>query len=81
MVKMTLSGLRGQKLPVNFDFRGHISTFKAENTTKNGGFKAQKLSTNYFWPAPKQLSKSPENGFFDPENGQNDPLRGQNFDT
>ena len=29
---------------------------------------------------PNQLSKSPENGFFDPETVQNNPLRGPNFD-
>ena len=28
----------------------------------------------------KQLSKSPENGFFERENGQNDPRRVPNFD-
>ena len=39
MVKMTLS--EGQILTKNFDFRGHISTFRAENTAKSGHFKAE----------------------------------------
>ena len=39
MVKMTLS--EGQILTQNFDFRGQISTFRAENTTKIASFKAK----------------------------------------
>ena len=39
MVKMTLS--EGQILTQNLDFRGHISTFRAENTAKIGSFKAK----------------------------------------
>ena len=39
MVKMTLS--EGQILTSNFDFRDHISTFRAENTPKSVAFKAK----------------------------------------
>ena len=39
IVKMTLS--EGQILTKNFDFRGHISTFRAKNTPKSGTFKAK----------------------------------------
>ena len=39
MVKMTLS--EGQILNQNFDFRGHISTFRAKNTVKSEPFKAK----------------------------------------
>merc|ERR1712212_549929 len=39
MVKMTLS--EGQILTSNFDFGGHISTFRAENTPKSEAFKAK----------------------------------------
>ena len=39
MVKMTLSD--GQNLSLNFDFKGHILTFRAENTAKSGHFKAE----------------------------------------
>ena len=39
MVKMALS--EGQNLTLNFDFRGHISTFRAENTHKSRPFKAE----------------------------------------
>ena len=36
---MTLS--EGQILTQNFDFRGHISTFRAENTPESGPFKTE----------------------------------------
>ena len=39
MVKITISG--DQILTYNFDFRGHISTFRAENTPKSKSFKAE----------------------------------------
>ena len=39
MVKMTLS--EGQILTNIFDFRGQISTFRAENTLKSRSFKAK----------------------------------------
>ena len=39
MVKMTLS--EGQNLTSNFDFRGHISTFRAEKTFESVAFKAK----------------------------------------
>ena len=39
MVKMTLS--EGQILTQNFDFRGHISTFRAKNTLKSAPSKAK----------------------------------------
>ena len=53
MVKMTLS--EGQILTQNLDFRGHISTFRAENTPKIGPFKtknhaqttSEQLQTNF----------------------------------
>ena len=53
MVKMTPS--EGQFLTKNFDFRGQISTFRAENTPKSMSFKAknnaqttsEQLQTNF----------------------------------
>ena len=33
--------LEGQFLTYNLDFRGHISTFRAENKAKSGHFKAE----------------------------------------
>ena len=53
MVKMALS--EGQFLTQNYDFRGHISTFRPKNTLKSGGFKAknnaqttsEQLQTNF----------------------------------
>ncbi|SVD72847.1 uncharacterized protein METZ01_LOCUS425701 [marine metagenome] len=41
----------GQKVTLNFDFRGRMSTFQAENTSKNGPFKAE----NNAHRAPEQL--------------------------
>lgn len=38
-VKMTIS--EGQKLTRNFDFGGHLSTFRAENTPKSWPFKSK----------------------------------------
>ena len=38
-VKIALS--EGQNLTLNLDFRGHIATFRAENTPKSGPFKAE----------------------------------------
>ena len=39
MVQMTIS--EAQNLTSNFDFRGHISIFRAKNTPKSEGFKAK----------------------------------------
>ena len=77
MVKMTLS--EGQFLTKIFDFRGHISTFRAENTPKSEAFKAKKQCPNNFWTSAKQLSKTPENSLFDLENGQMTLSEGQNL--
>ena len=59
----------------NFDFRGHLSTFPAENTPKSGPSKAE----NNAQTTPEQLSKSLENVVFDPKMTKNDPLRGSKF--
>ena len=53
MVEMTLS--EGQILTQNFDFRGHISTFRAENTPKNESFKAKNNA--------QTTSEHPKNNF------------------
>ena len=64
---------KGQKWPLKtakmskiltliFYFRGHISTFQTENTPKSGPFKAENNALSTI----KQLSKSPENWFFEP---------------
>ena len=39
MIKIALS--EGQILTYNFDFRGHISPFRAENTSQSVAFKAK----------------------------------------
>ena len=45
----------GQILTENFDFRGHISTFRAENTPKNEPFKAKNNA--------QTTSEHPQNNF------------------
>ena len=63
-----------QNLSLNFDFRGHILTFRAENTAKSGLFKV-KNNANTTSEQP-QTKKSPKNDFFGPKNGQ---IVGTNF--
>ena len=53
MVKMSPS--EGQILNQNFDFRGHISTFGAENTPKIGPFKTENNA--------QTTSEHPQNNF------------------
>ena len=56
MVKITFS--EGQFLTKNFDFRGHISTFRAENTPKNEPFKVEdNAETNNSKANPKKPRK------------------------
>ena len=55
MVKMTLS--EGQFLTKNFNFRGHIPTFRVENTPKSEAFKAK----NNAQTTPKQLQTNFQN--------------------
>ena len=52
MVKMTPS--EGQFLTKNFDFRGHISTFRAKNTPKSRAFKAK----NNAWTTSEHLQNN-----------------------
>ena len=61
-------------LTENFDFGGHLSTFRAENTPKSKP--AQKKMPKHFLINSKTNLKSPENEFFNQKIGQNDP----NFD-
>ena len=76
MVKMTLS--EGQILTQKFDFRGHISTFQAENTPKNEAFEtknnaqttSEQLQTNFqkvqktTFLAPKMVKMTLSEGQF-----------------
>ena len=66
----------GQTLGQNFDFRGHVSTFRAEITTKSWPFTLPKQFLNN----SKRTFKKSRNRFLDPENGQNGPLRKPQFD-
>ena len=65
MIKIALS--EGQILTYNFDFRGHISTFRAENTSESEAFKAQndawttsELLQNIFQKDQKRLFLAPK---------------------
>ena len=55
----------------NFDFHGHLATFRAENTLKSRPFKVK----NNAQTLPEQLQNNFEKvqkiDFFDPQNGQN----------
>ena len=64
----------------NFDFRGHLSTFRAENIAKSGHFEAKNNAQTTSEHLQDNFQKPQKTGFFDAENGQNDPLRGPNFD-
>ena len=61
MVKMTLP--EGQILSQNLDFRGHISTFRAENTAKIGPFKAKNNAQTTSKQLQSILQKIQKTGF------------------
>ena len=71
MVKITPS--EGQKLTLNFDLRGHTSTFRAENTPKSKPFKTE----NNAQTTPKQLlynfEKVQKTTFLTPKKVKNNP--------
>ena len=62
-------------LTENFDFRGHLSTFQAENTPKSRPFKAEKNARTL----PKQLQNNFEKvqntTFSTPKIVKNDPSK------
>ena len=60
--KMTLS--ESQNLCWNFDFRGHLSTFRAENTPKSGPFKAQNNAQTLLKQLQNNFWKFKKTGFF-----------------
>ena len=55
MVKMNL--LEGQNLSYNLDFRGHILTFRAENTAESRAFKAKKNAQTTSEQPPTNFQK------------------------
>ena len=65
MVKMTLS--EGQILTQNFDFRGHISTFRAENKAKSGHFKAENNAQTTSEHLQNNFQKVQKTTFLDPK--------------
>ena len=68
MIKIALSEV--QIWTQNFDFRGHISTFRAENICESVAFDAKNELLTYSKPTCKKSRKQ----VFDPKNCQNDPL-------
>ena len=75
MVKMKLS--EDQNLTVNFDFRGHIATFGAENTPLIEPFKAENNAKTTFEKLQTNFQKVKKNVFFGQKNGQ---ITGTNFE-
>ena len=61
MVKMTL--LEGQFSTKNFDFRGHIATFQAENTAKSWHFKAENNAQTTSEQLQNNFQKVPKTTF------------------
>ena len=61
--QMTLS--EGQILTSNFDFRGYISTFRAENKPKSGSFKAKNNVQTTSEQRETNFQKPQKTGFLD----------------
>ena len=78
IVKMTLS--EDQNLTQNLDFRGHLSTFRAENTPKSGPSKFKNNAQTLLKPLQNNFEKVKKSTFLTPKMVENDPLRGPNFD-
>ena len=60
-VKMTLS--EGQILTLNFDFTGHISTFRPQNKPKSRPFKAKNNTQTTSEQLQKNFQKAQQSGF------------------
>ena len=82
MVKMTPS--EGQFLTKNFDFRGQISTFRAESTPKSTSFKAKNNAQTTSEHLQNNFQKPQKTGFLAPKMVKMTPSEGQfltkNFD-
>ena len=62
----------GKILTKNFDFRGHLATFGAVNTSKIGHFKSKTMPKYFLNNSWTNLKKSPKPLFWF-QNGQNSP--------
>ena len=67
MVEITFS--EGHFLTKNFDFRGHISTFRAENTPKEGLLRPKMMPKPLLNNSKLTFKKSKKRLFW-PQNGQ-----------
>ena len=63
-------------MSANFDFGGHISTFRAENTPKSEASKGKNNAQTTSEHLQNNFQKVKKNDFFGPENGQ---ITGTNF--
>ena len=54
----------GQFLTQNYDFRGHISTFRPKNTPKSGGFKAKDNAQTTSEQLQSNFQKLEKNTFY-----------------
>ena len=73
------AGPQRRELPRPPHFRGRLSSFRAENTTKSEHFKAENNAQTTSEHLQNNF-QTPENDFLSPKNRQNGPLRGPNFD-
>ena len=62
----------------NFDFRGHLSTFRAENIRKSRPFKAENNAQKISKRFPNNFEKVEKTTFSTPKMVKNDPQNGQN---
>ena len=65
----------------NFDFRGHLSTFRAENTPKSGPFNTEKYAHTHPKQLPNNFEKVEKSTFLTPKMAKNTPQNGQNEQT
>ena len=71
------NGQNGKFLTENLNFKGHLSTFGAENALKSGTFKTENKAQTLPRQVQNNFEKVDESfrgiDFFDPQNGQNHP--------
>ena len=75
MVKITL--LWRPILTKNFNFRGHLSTFQAENTPKSGPFKSKNNAQILLKLHQNNFEKVKKSTFLTPKMVENDHIMGQ----
>ena len=75
MVKIT--PLESQNLAQKFNFRGHLSTFRAENTPKTGPSKSKNNAQTLLKLLQNNFEKVQKSTFLTPKIVENDHIMGQ----